>query len=207
MDALYRILDQLIGLHADPSQLTLLHTLVRATMIYLVGLFMLRFGEHRFIGKNTAFDVVLGFIFGSMLSRAINGAAPFFDTILAGGLLLGVHWLFADLAYRSDRINVLLNGKAVPLVKDGAVQEEAMRSKRINERLLYESLRVNGTCEDLSCVRDAYYERNGAISVIPPRDRRDEAPRVVEVQVEGGVQTVRIELAYRSGGKGSPPSS
>jgi uncharacterized membrane protein YcaP (DUF421 family) len=88
-------------------------------LIYIAGYAMLRIGDNRFVGRNTPFDIVLGFIFGTTLSRAINGAAPFFDTVAAAIKLVSLDWLFATLAYHSDRINMLLNGRAIPLIKKG----------------------------------------------------------------------------------------
>jgi uncharacterized membrane protein YcaP (DUF421 family) len=169
---------------------TVLQVALRASLVYLAGYALLRLGEHRFVGKNTAFDVVLGFILGSTLSRAINGTAALFDTVAAGAVLLGLHWLFSTLAFRSDRLDALLNGEAVPLIQDGAVQWDTLRDQRNNERLLRENLRTRGHCDDPEAVRAAFYERSGEISILPAHP----APRIVEVKVEAGVQTVRIAL-------------
>jgi hypothetical protein len=39
---------------------------------------------------------------GSIMSRAINGSAPLVPTLLAGAVLLGLHWLFALLAVHTS---------------------------------------------------------------------------------------------------------
>ena len=46
---------------------------VRAVIIYVVGLLIVRFAKNRLLGRSTAFDIILGFILGSLFSRAING--------------------------------------------------------------------------------------------------------------------------------------
>ena len=38
------------------------------------------------------------------MSRAINGSAPFFPTMLGGAVLVGMHWLLGVLAYHSPEI-------------------------------------------------------------------------------------------------------
>jgi uncharacterized membrane protein YcaP (DUF421 family) len=65
-----------------------------------------------------------------------------------------------------------------------------MRKHQIGERDLLEALRTTGQLEDPAGVETARLERSGKISVIP----RSQQPRVVDVRVEEGVQTVRIEL-------------
>lgn len=75
MEDLLHIVDVLLGINDQPKRLTLAQICLRSALIYIGGWLMLRVGEHRFLGKNTAFDVVLGFIFGSLLSRAITARA------------------------------------------------------------------------------------------------------------------------------------
>jgi uncharacterized membrane protein YcaP (DUF421 family) len=193
MEEIRAALNWLLGISGGVQSLSLVQVAVRAVLIYFAGYIMLRLGEHRFLGKSTPFDIVLGFIFGTTLSRAINGTAPFFDTIAAGAVLLGLHWLFASLAFHSDRINTWLNDRAVPLIKDGAIQTANMRRKLIDPRLLEENVRIAGNLNDVADVEEAYFERNGSISIIPKAKPRD--VRVLDFKVEDGVQTVRIELA------------
>lgn len=177
------------GMGVEPKSFTFWQMILRATVIYLAGWILIRGGEHRFLGKNTAFDVVLGFIFGSLLSRAINGAGPIIETILAGATLLALHWGFVSLAYYSDRLDGLINGPVRRLITRGEINTTNMRRARMNDRILRENLRVNGGVSDPSKVEEADYEPSGSVSVIPRRDAR-----VVDISVEEGVQTVRIEL-------------
>lgn len=71
---------------------------LRSAAVYLVALMLVCLGEKRLLGKNTAFDVVIGIILGSVLSRAINGSASLLPTIIAGLVLVGMHWLLAILS-------------------------------------------------------------------------------------------------------------
>lgn len=190
MQELWDVFRLLLGLGKSASALTAGQVMFRAALMYLVGFVMLRFGEHRFLGKNAAFDVVLGFIFGAMLSRAINGSGPFFATLLAGVVLLTLHWLFATLSLQSRGLSRLLFGRPHLLVQDGKVQRDRLYKSRISESVLRENLRINGQLTDPAEVREAYYEPSGSISVIP----KERSPRTVEVEVEEGVKTVRIEL-------------
>ena len=65
-----------------------------------------------------------------------------------------------------------------------------MRRGGLTTRDLDEALRLQGEHPDSAQIDLAYLERNGSISLVP----RKPQPRVLDVAVEHGVQTVRIEL-------------
>ena len=75
------------------------------------------------------------------------------------------------------------------LVREGRADERAMRAAHLTEHDLEEDLRRRGV-RRVEQVAEARLERNGDISVV----RAEKPPRVVEVRVADGVQTVRIEL-------------
>ncbi len=127
---------------------------------------MLRVGDKRFMGRSTAFDVFLGIVFGSVVSRAITGNAPFFPALAAALALVLLHWLFAAVAFRSHAFGRLVKGRRLLLVRDGEVLWEAMRKAHITTRDLEEALRNNGVGAEVSGVKAAYLERDGNISVI-----------------------------------------
>jgi len=128
-------------------------------------------------------------ILGAVLGRAINGSAPFFETMGAGAVLVGMHWVFAILSARSHGFGKLVKGEERLIVWNGEVRREEMRKHNLSDRDLLEMLHLNGNVADPGDVAAAYLERNGEISVIPFRKSR-----AVEVDVLDGVQTVRIVL-------------
>lgn len=85
----------------------------------------------------------------------------------------------------------MVKGDALRLVRDGEIDAGAMRRAQIGGRDLEEALRSDGHVADVSEIGDAYLERSGRISIVP---RRRAGPRVVDVEVAGGVQTVRLVL-------------
>lgn len=177
-----------LGLGED--SLTLSQMTLRALIVYLAALMMVRLGEKRILGKSTAFDVILGIILGSVVSRAVNGGARFFETLGAGFVLVALHYLFAFVSFRSDRFGTMVKGSSRTLVRDGEVDWDEMRKSHISRNDLLGALRANGRVSDVSEVERAELERSGEISVL----KKKEEPKVVEVSVRDGVQTVRIEL-------------
>ncbi len=185
------VLEALLGLGRDAGDITVTQMALRAIVIYTFTLAVVRLGSKRFLSKATAFDVILGIMIGSVMSRGINGSAGLLATLAGGAVLIALHALFALLAYRTDWFGNVVKGKPVLLIDEGEVRTKAMRSTSLSENDLAEALRLQGKKPDPSRVERAYLERNGNISVIT----REEPPRVVEVTVADGVQTVRIELS------------
>lgn len=166
MSELASLVRVLVG-HDDPARsLSVLQMGIRALIIYLGGLFLVRLGKNRLFGRSTAFDIVLGFILGSTLSRAVNGGAPLFQTLVVVGGLILVHWLFAWLAVRSDRFDHLVNGRRLLLVERGKIRQENLRRADLSEGDLREALRLQASVEGLEGVKEASLERNGQISFV-----------------------------------------
>jgi len=163
-----------LGLDADT--LNVWQVMVRAAVVYPVGIAFVRLAEKRFIGKFTAFDVIMGILIGSILSRAITDASAFFSSLAAGLTLVVLHYLFAVLSFRSDRFGDLVKGSARTLVKNGQILWRAMRSGHISEKDLMSALRENAQVNDVAHVELARLERSGNISVIlreePPTAER-----------------------------------
>ena len=175
------------------GDLTVWQMSLRALVVYVAAILLVKAGNKRFMGKNTAFDVILGIILGSVLSRAITGNAPFFQTIGAGAALVGLHWFFSVASFHSHRFGTFIKGQERMLVKDGEIQWDNMRKSYISRNDLDMALRSTGKVTGPVDVAVANLERSGDISVIPREKERN--LKVVEITVNAGVQKVRIELA------------
>lgn len=156
-------IDGALGLNAQ--QLNIWQMGLRAAIIYVAALIMVRIaGERRFIGKYAAFDVILSIIFGSTLSRAINGTSAFFETIFAGFVLVTIHWLFSVIAFHSAYVEKLIKGRSRIIIKDGQLCHKAMQSHHITREDLVSTLRLQCQISRLEQVEQARFERNGDIS-------------------------------------------
>lgn len=191
MDAPFESLAGILGSGTGSPELNAVEMASRAALVYLATLTMVRIGERRFMGRSAAFDVILGIVLGSVVSRAITGNAPFLPTLVAGATLVLLHWVFAAVAFRSHTFGVLIKGRELGLLQDGNLLQHNLRKCHVTERDLLESLRTDGNLDDPREVAKACLERSGKISVV----RRKHEPRVVDVQVRAGVQTVRIEVS------------
>lgn len=183
-------LELLLGPGEEAFDLNLLQVSLRAALVYLFSVLLVRFGNKRLMGRGSAFDLVVGIMLGSVLSRAITGQAPMLPTAAAGAVLILMHWLVGWLAFHADRMSPLIKGKPRNLIKDGKIDWIAMRKSHVGKRDLEEAMRMAGQMPDAVNVESAFVERNGSITVIPKRSQ----PDVLDVEVRDGVQIVRIEI-------------
>lgn len=159
------MINTILGIEAE--ELSLLQMGVRAIVVYIFALIMVRMvGDRRFIGKYAAFDVVLSIIFGSTVSRAINGSAAFWSTLFASFVLVAMHWLFSTLAFYSVLLESKIKGKPIVLVRDGQPSKTAMASCHITKEDLLSTLRLQLQVDDIDRVKKACLERNGEISFV-----------------------------------------
>jgi uncharacterized membrane protein YcaP (DUF421 family) len=158
------------ALGLNEEELGVRHMVVRAIVVFAIAVTIVRLGEKRFISENTAFDVILGVMLGSVVSRAITGQSPFVPTLCAAFVLVGLHWLLAQIAFRSSRFGTLIKGNTRVLIRDGSVDWDAMSRSNLSRDDLLGALRLQASLSDWEKVKEARLERNGEISVI----RKDE---------------------------------
>ncbi len=188
MNEVYNILSNIFGLKAHT--INIWQMAARAAFIYISSLIIIRFGNKRFLGKNTAFDFVIGIVIGSVFSRAINGNGPLFVTVSAGVTLVLLHWLFAVVSMNHKGIANLVKGKTSLIVENQQPDIKEMKKGHVSEDDLKEQLRLGINQKTLENVKEAYLERDGQISFI----KGNREPKVLDIKVENGVQTVRIKL-------------
>ena len=140
---------------------------IRALIVFVTLLVLIQLGGTRAFGKISAFDIVVGVMLGSTLSRAINGSAAFGPSLAAGAALVLFHWIAGRLAFHSHVAGRLIKGHAVQLVADGQQLGDALKRYNITEHDLQAALRVKVKTGDLAKLKDAFLERSGEISVIP----------------------------------------
>jgi uncharacterized membrane protein YcaP (DUF421 family) len=183
-------LDRVLGLGLESKDISVLQMSLRAVIVYVVTVVIVRLGKKRFMGRTTAFDVILGIMLGSIVSRAITGNAPFFPALAASAVLVAMHWLFSGVALQWHGFGWAIKGAPELLVRDGTMDEQVMRKAHMTEHDLWEDLRGKSV-SDLKQVSEAHLERSGQLSVIKAKPE----PKVLDVRVADGVQTLRIEIA------------
>ncbi len=163
------ILRHFLGLDLPGSDLHAGHMVARVVIVFIISILFIRIGDKRFMGRNTALDVMLGFVYGSVMSRAITGNAPFVPTLAAGLALVLLHRLLSRIAFSCDGVGSIIKGRSRILVEGGEILWEEMAKSHISRKELEEAMRHAGLPADVERVHQAALERNGSISVIPAK--------------------------------------
>ena len=190
MQEIQEIFNWLIGAEKQISDLTIPQMISRTVIVYGIALGMIRLGKRRFLGGYTAFDILMGFVIGSIMSRVITGRENLLSASVVILTLVAIHYVISYLTYYfSDASNVVKNDER-QLIKDGKILEKAMLKSKLGENDLLQALRKKGNVESPENIKSAYLERDGSITVIPKKKE----PQIVEIKIEEGVQFVKVEI-------------
>jgi uncharacterized membrane protein YcaP (DUF421 family) len=139
---------------------------LRALIMFIVALILLRIGGIRIFGQKSALDNVIVIMLGAVMARGIVGASTLHATIIASTAMILTNWLIALICRKSDFFNNLVKGHAVVLIESGQIKWDAMRVVNLSKSDLMESLRLETKNESIDNVEKATLETNGRISFI-----------------------------------------
>lgn len=139
--------------------------IVRAMLVYVFLIIILRISGKRQVGQLAPFDLVLLLVLSNAVQNSMTGG----DNSVAGGMitattLVAMNWIVASLTYRSKFIEALIEGRPQVLIRDGHLDRTAMRRAHLTQHELDSALRRAG-CAAITDVKFAVLETNGQISV------------------------------------------
>jgi uncharacterized membrane protein YcaP (DUF421 family) len=146
--------------------------IVRAGVVYVFLLILLRVTGKRQIGQLAPFDLVLLLVLSNAVQNSMNAG----DNSLVGGLisaatLVGLNYGVGCLTYRNKRLETLVEGRPQIIIHNGKVFEDVMRSAKLTHHELNAALRRAG-CGCAEEVQAAVLENNGSISVMARTNSR-----------------------------------
>ena len=139
--------------------------IVRALLVYVFLVVLLRITGRRQVGQLAPFDLVLLLVLSNAVQNSMNGG----DNSVLGGVLsavtlVGVNWVIGYLSFRSKRLARVIEGRPQVLIHNGHVYRDVMDRERLTQSELDAALRQSG-CASIEDVHFAVLENNGQISV------------------------------------------
>ena len=139
---------------------------LRAAVIYLLVMLLVRLSGKRAVGQFTPFDLVLLILLGNAVQNGLNGG----DNSLAGAGILAVclialNYGVAFVAARNPRARAVIEGEPVVLARDGKVFRHVLRRELVSNADFLEDMRETG-CSEIERIRVATLETNGRISIV-----------------------------------------
>lgn len=163
---MHHLLDVLFGPHADSHTITAVQMTTRAIIVFFAALGLLRLSGARTFGGSTAFDLVVKIMLGSIMSRAVVAASPFWGTLLAGLAFVLLHRGLAWGSFHYNWVDKLVKGQVYLLAEKGQPNREQLRQLNLSEQDLREGLHESGNVASLADTEAVYLERDGSISVV-----------------------------------------
>ena len=145
--------------------------ILRAVIVYVVVLVMVRVAGKRTLGQFTPFDMLLLVLLGNTVQNALLGQ----DTSLGGGLLLAatliaLNYFVGWITTRSPAMERVIEGEPVVLARHGHVLQKVLRRELVSKADFSKAMRDAG-CDDVDEVDLALLETNGHITIILKKDR------------------------------------
>ena len=139
---------------------------VRAGIVYVFLLVLLRLTGKRQIGQLAPFDLVLLLVLSNAVQNSMNGG----DNSLVGGLvsaatLVSLNYGVGYAIFKSKKLEALVEGRPQVVIHNGRVFEDVMTHAKLTHHELSAALRRAG-CSCADEVQTAILENNGSISVV-----------------------------------------
>jgi uncharacterized membrane protein YcaP (DUF421 family) len=175
--------------------------ILRPVVVYLFLIVFLRLFGKRELAQLNPFDLVVLLSLANTVQNAMIGD----DNSVTGGIigafsLLAINWVLMWLLFRTPKVNQALEGKATTLVKDGEVDEAALKKETLTMEELISILNKNGF-DDPREVETCVLEPNGTFFVkarhpsTQERTYQDVMEALSKLTIE--VKELRVALSER----------
>lgn len=139
--------------------------IIRATIVYIAILFLIRIGGKREIGQMGTGEFVAILLISNAVQNSMNGG----DNSITAGLVLAIViiiWstFIAYITYRSKKAANLIMGSPTLLIHDGKILKQNLKKELLSVYELRAILRRQGV-HDISDVYAAILESDGVVSV------------------------------------------
>lgn len=138
---------------------------VRAAIVYLVLLVMVRITGKRTVGQFTPFDLIVVMLLSEGVSGALHGG----DESVPAGLIVAATLVLLDVVIafttsRSQKADAILQGNPVLVGRDGVIYDDVLKRQRVPRSDLEKALR-GADCQ-LEDMHMAILEADGNINIM-----------------------------------------
>ncbi len=145
---------------------------LRTTIIYIVIMAALRLAGKRQLGELQPAELVVTLLIADLAAVPMqDNGTPLLSGLVPIAVLTALELILSALMMKWRPLAHLVSGNPVVIIRDGVLQQQALRQLRLTVEDLSETLRQQQVF-DLRTVQYAIAETNGKISVWPmPRER------------------------------------
>lgn len=148
----------------------MLTIIIRAVIIYLLLLILLRLMGKRQIAQMQPFELVLTLIIADLATIPMGElSVPLLDGIVPLLTLSVLHFVLTILTKKSTKLNHLISGKPIIVINPKGIDFEVLNQLNISIDDIFGAIRAKGYFK-LEQVEYAIMETNGVINVMPKSD-------------------------------------
>ena len=159
----------------------------RTAILYLLLIVGLRLTGKRQIGELEPIEQVLTMLLSDLASVPMQDfGIPLVNGVIPIVTLLAMSMLLSCVSLRNVRFRTLICGKPAIIIRNGRLQQDAMRHNRLTLDELFEELRTQGVT-DISDVKYAVLETGGQLSVLLRTAAQPATPEQMRLDCEDDV--------------------
>lgn len=159
----------------------MLITFIRAIILYIVVLIVMRLMGKREIGQLQPFELAISIMIADLASVPMTELGiPITNGIIPILGLLVMHMIISILNMKSINMRKIMSGQPSLLIYRGKIDEKILRKERITINELQERLRGDNIF-NLSDVEYAILETNGEVTVIQKPEKRNLMPEDLNI--------------------------
>ena len=150
----------------------MLITFFRSIILYIMIIAAVRIMGKRQIGELQPTELVITILISEIAAIPMqDNGLPLFNSIIPILVLVAFEIILSVIKMKSMKFRRVMEGNSVIVIRDGKVDQAALKKLRITTDDLTESLRQKDVF-DISDVQYAILETNGALSVLLKPDKR-----------------------------------
>ena len=162
----------------------MLITFIRALILYIVVLIVMRLMGKREIGQLQPFELAIAIMIADLAAVPMSELGiPITNGIIPILALLVIYMIISALNMKSMNFRKIISGQPSILIYRGKIDEKTLRKERITINELQERLRGEDVF-NLSDVEYAILETNGEVTVIQKPEKRNLMPQDLNINPE-----------------------
>lgn len=162
----------------------MLTTFIRAIILYLVVLIVMRLMGKREIGQLQPFELAISIMIADLASIPMSELGiPISNGIIPILGLLVIYMVISILNMKSMNFRKIMSGQPAILIYRGKINEKVLRKENVTINELQERLRVDNIF-NLGDVEYAILETNGELTVIQKPEKRSLTPQDMNIVPE-----------------------
>lgn len=156
-------------------------TLIRATILYVIIIFLIRLMGKRQIGELQPSELVITILISEIASIPMeNNSVPIINSVVALFALVAYEILTSAAGLKSNKLRSVIQGHPVIVIRDGKIDAKALKKLRMTVNDLVSALRQKDVFE-VSQVSYAIFETNGKISVLLKPEYRNSSAADLDI--------------------------